>query len=239
MVYGLMTDAVGRPLSIQAYPGNTGDAATVSDQVDELRGCFGLDRVVLVGDQGMLTQICIEQLREHSGIGWISALRRNGLRRLVEDRSLQPSPFDHRQLAEITSPSFPGERLIICCNPLLAERLRVQRQQLLAATEKAFQRIVREVEHRTRKPLTAVEIARMVGRVENRFKVGTYFRTEIDDGVFRFAHRKDLLQRNAELGRAVRSTHQRTGRSSARVRGRAPLPKPVPSGTCVPFHEIG
>ena len=80
VVYGLMTDAAGRPLSIQAYPGDTGDAATVADQVDKLCGRFGLDRVVLVGDRGMLTQTCIEQLRQHPGIGWISALRSDGLR---------------------------------------------------------------------------------------------------------------------------------------------------------------
>ena len=199
VVYGLMTDAAGRPLSIQAYPGDTGDAATVSDQVDKLRGRFGWDRVVLVGDRGMLTQTCIERLRQHPGIGWISALRSDGLRRLVEDRSLQPSLFDERRLAAIASPSFPGERLVVCCNPLLAERRRTQRQRLLKATEEAFQRIVRELERRTRRPLTAVEIARKVGRVENRFKVGKYLRTEIDDGVFRFVRHPDTIQRDAEL----------------------------------------
>ena len=199
VVYGLMTDAAGRPLSIQAYPGDTGDAATVSDQVDKLRGRFGLDQVVLVGDRGMLTQTCIERGRQHPGIGWISALRSDGLRRLVEDRSLQPSLFDERRLAEIASPSFPGERLVVCCNPLLAERRRTQRQRLLKATEEAFQRIVRELERRTRRPLTAVEIARKVGRVENRFKVGKYLRTEIDDGVFRFVRHPDTIQRDAEL----------------------------------------
>ena len=122
VVCGLMTDAAGRPLSIQAYPGDTGDAATVPDQVDKLRGRFGLDRVVLVGDRGMLTQTCIERLRQHPGSGWISALRSDGLRRLVEDRSLQPARFDERRLAEIASPSFPGERLVGCCNPLRAEQ---------------------------------------------------------------------------------------------------------------------
>ena len=190
VVYGLMTDAAGRPLSIQAYPGDTGDAATVSDQVDKVRGRFGLDHVVLVGDRGMLTQTCIDRLRQHTGIEWISTLRRDGLRRLVEDRSLHPSLFDERRLAEIESPLFPGERLVVCCNPLLAERRRMQRRQLLSATEEAFQRIVREVERRTRQPLTAVEIAR---------KVGKYFRTEIDDGVFRCVRRQDALQRDAEL----------------------------------------
>ena len=239
VVYGLMTDAAGRPLSIQAYPGDTGDAATVSDQVDKLRGRFGLDQVVLVGDRGMLTQTCIERLRQHPGIGWISALRSDGLRRLVEDRSLQPSLFDERRLAEIASPSFPGERLVVCCNPLLAERRRTQRQRLLKATEEAFQRIVREVERRTRRPLTAVEIARKVGRVENRFKVGKYLRTEIDDGVFRFVRHPDTIQRDAELDGLYACAHQRTGGAAARTRSRAALPQPIPRGAGVPIHEVG
>ena len=236
VVYGLMTDAAGRPLSIQAYPGDTGDAATVADQVDKLCGRFGLDRVVLVGDRGMLTQTCIEQLRQHPGIGWISALRSDGLRRLVEDRSLQPSLFDERRLAEIESPSFPGERLVVCCNPLRAEQRRTQRQRLLKATEEAFQRIVREVQRRTRRPLTAVEIARKVGRVENRFKVGKYLRTEIDDGVFRFVRHQDAIQRDAELDGLYAV---RTSEPAARTRSRAVLPQPIPRGACVPIHEVG
>ena len=121
VVYGLMTDAAGRPLSIQAYPGDTGDAATVSDQVDKLRGRFGLDQVVLVGDRGMLTQTCIERGRQHPGIGWISALRSDGLRRLVEDRSLQPSLFDEVLLHGTQAAGFSrrkkGQRGLLDLDP--------------------------------------------------------------------------------------------------------------------------
>jgi hypothetical protein len=119
IVYGLLTDAAGRPVAVEVYAGNTSDPKTVPDQVQKLRGRFGLERVVLVGDRGMLTQTQIDGLRAEPGLGWISALRSASIRKLLKDGPLQRSLFDTVNLAEIRSPDFPGERLFACYNPLL------------------------------------------------------------------------------------------------------------------------
>jgi transposase len=118
ILYGLLTDEAGRPVAIEVYPGNTGDPTTVAEQVDKLRGRFGLARVVIVGDRGMLTQAQINRLKEHPGLGWISSLRSEAIRSLVDKGYLQRSLFDETDLAEIRSPDFPGERLMACFNPL-------------------------------------------------------------------------------------------------------------------------
>ena len=199
VVYGLLADRQGRPLAVQAYPGNTADPTTVPDQVQTLRKRFGLQRVVLVGDRGMLTDTQIETLRQHPGLGWVSALRHHDIRRLAEDKSVQMSLFDTRNLAEIRSPLYPGERLIVCCNPALAERRRNQREALLAATEEALGRIRREVLRRTKKPLAATDIAEKVGRVKQGYKVGKHFQTEIAAGHFEFQRDAHSIEREASL----------------------------------------
>src|SRR5437588_11559414 len=135
IVYGTLTDADGRPVAVQVYPGNTGDPATVPDRVEALTKRFGLSRVVLVGDRGMLTQTQIDVLKKHPGLGWISALRSGSIRRLLADGLLVRADLESERLAVITAPDFPGERLVACYNPLLAERRRRKRQELLAATE--------------------------------------------------------------------------------------------------------
>ena len=117
VVYGLLADRQGRPLAVRAYPGNTADPVTVPDQVQTLREQFGLQRLVLVGDRGMLTQTQIETLRKYPGLGWISALRHCDICRLAEEQTVQMSLFDERNLAEVSSPLYPGERLIVCCKP--------------------------------------------------------------------------------------------------------------------------
>jgi len=133
----------GRPVAIEVYPGHTGDPTTVPDQVEKLRPRFGLSRVVLVGDRGMLTEAEIAQLREHPGLGWISALRGPAIRQLVESGSLPLSLFEETNLAEIRSAEYPGERLVACFHPLLAEERRRKREERLAATEKELARIAR------------------------------------------------------------------------------------------------
>ena len=199
VVYGLLADRQGRPLAVQAYPGNTADPTTVPHQVQTLRERFGLQRVVLVGDRGMLTDTQIETLRQHPGLGWVSALRHHDIRRLAEDKSVQMSLFDTRNLAEIRSPLYPGERLIVCCNPALAERRRNKREALLAATEEALERIRREVLRRTKKPLAATDIAEKVGRVKQGYKVGKHFQTEIAAGHFEFQRDPHTIEREASL----------------------------------------
>ncbi len=199
IVYGLMTDRAGRPVAVQVYPGNTGDPTTVPDQVEKLRVRFKLSRAVLVGDRGMLTQARIRELKKHPDLGWISALRSGSIRALLKEGSLHASLFDERNLAEIESPEFPGERLVACFNPDLAERRRRKRDELLAATERALTRIAAAVARRTRKPLTKDEIGVKVGKVINRFKMAKHFTWTIEDGAFDWSRREDAIREEAAL----------------------------------------
>jgi transposase len=193
IVYGVLTDREGRPIAVEVYPGNTGDPATVGDQVNKLRDRFGISRVVLVGDRGMLTQTQIEKLKAYPQLGWISALRSASIRKLVENEELQLSLFDRQDLAEIASDEFPGERLVACFNPLLADERARKRKALLSATEEKLRKIAGEVDRRTRKPLLKDEIALKVGKVINRHKVGKHFRLHIQDGVIRTSEPKKRL----------------------------------------------
>ena len=199
VVYGVLTDAQGRPIALQVYPGNTADPTTVPDQVHKLREKFALEQVVLVGDRGMLTQTQIDKLKQYPGLGWISALRSSAIRDLVQAGTLQLSLFDEQNLAEISSPEFAGERLIACYNPLLAEERTRKREELLKATEKALERIARQVSRRTKKPLTAAEIGKKAGAVVNRFKMGKHMELTIKDGAFGYARRSQNIEREAAL----------------------------------------
>jgi len=199
IAYGLLADREGRPISVDVYEGNTGDPTTVPDQVDKLRRRFGLSRVVLVGDRGMLTDTQIETLRKHRGLGWISALRSEAIRGLVDGGALQLSLFDEQNLAEIASADFPGERLMACHNPLLAEDRKRTRQELLDETEKRLKKIVAEVRRRTKKPLKADEIGVKVGRVINHYKVGKHFKLTIEDHRFDFERNEPSISREADL----------------------------------------
>src|SRR3954466_12813036 len=158
IVYGTLTDADGRPVAVQVYPGNTGDPKTVPDQVESLTKRFGLSRVVLVGDRGMLTQTQIDVLKKHPGLGWISALRSGSIRRLLADGHLIRNALETQRLAEITAPEFPGERLVACYNPQLAEQRRQKRQDLLAATETELETLCTQVARPTGPTETASEI---------------------------------------------------------------------------------
>ncbi len=199
IVYGVMTDAQGRPIAVEVYPGNTGDPTTVADQVEKLRQQFGLSRVVLVGDRGMLTQPQIDKIKKHPGLGWITALRSAAIRDLVEQGALQLSLLDQKNLAEMASPDYPGERLMACYNPLLEEQRGRKRRELLEATEKGLAKIVKEVARRTQKPLKEAEIALKVGKVLGRYKVGKHFHCSIGEGSFQWARREDAIEQEAQL----------------------------------------
>lgn len=199
IVYGLLTDAQGRPVALDVYPGNTADPATVPDQVDKLRERFALSRVVLVGDRGLLTQTQIETLRDYPGLGWISALRSEAIQELLARGRLHRSRFDRKDLAEIRSPDFPGERLIACYNPLLAEQRQQKRQRLLEATEVDLRRLEAEVRRRTKKPLPAAAIGLKAGKVMGRYKMAKHFRLEIADGHFGWARDAVAIQREEQL----------------------------------------
>lgn len=199
IVYGLLTDADGRPVAVDVYPGNTADPTTVPDQVDKLRGRFGLQRVVLAGDRGMLTDTQIDHLKKHPGLGWISALRSQAIRELIADEHLQPSLFDETHLAEIRSPEFPQERLIACYNPLLAEQRRRKRDALLAKTEEKLTALAQEVQRRTHRPLTQTEIALKAGRKIHRWKMAKHFTLSIADGVFRWSRKTESIAAEEQL----------------------------------------
>jgi len=199
IVYGVLTDRQGRPVAVDVYPGNTGDPTTVPDQVEKLRDRFDLPRVTLVGDRGMLTNKQIETLKQHPGLGWISALRSGAIRKLMEQEAIQMSLFDRQNLAEISSPDYPGERLVVCFNPLLADERRRKREDLLAVTEKELERIAKEAARRTNKLLTKEEIGIKVGKVINRYKVGKHFHLKIEEGTFGWERNEESIVSETSL----------------------------------------
>lgn len=199
IVYGVLTDRDGRPVAVSVYPGNTADPTTVRDQVERLRARFGLVRLVLVGDRGMLTQPQIDTLKGAPGLGWISALTSVAIRKLVTQGALQLSLFDHQHLAEISSPDFPGERLMACYNPVLAQERSRKRQALLEATEQGLTKLAREVARRTKKPLAGSAIGLKAGKILERHKVGKHYQLTIGDGTFQWIRRDDAIAAEAKL----------------------------------------
>jgi len=198
IVYGALTDADGRPVAVQVFPGNTGDPKTVPDQVETLTKRFGLSRVVLVGDRGMLTQTQINVLKQHPGLGWISALRSGSIRRLLDDGLLVKTALESERLAEITSPEFPGERLMACYNPQLAEQRRGKRQELLAATEKELSTLAASVAKSANHPETAAEIGVRAGKIINHYRMAKHFTLTIRDGHLGWVRKANAIT-NEEL----------------------------------------
>ena len=199
IVYGTLADGEGRPISVQVYPGDTADPVTVPDQVQKLREHFGLKRVVLVGDRGMLTQTQIEVLRQYPGLGWITALRAPAIRQLLSKGFLQRSLFDVQNLAEISSPDFPDERLIACYNPILAEERRRKRNELLEATEAGLKKIQRQIERRTKTPFSEGEIGVKVGKVLNAYKVGKHFEITLATNTLSWTRRSEQILQEEQL----------------------------------------
>jgi transposase len=216
IVYGALTDADGRPVAVQVYAGNTGDPTTVPDQVETLTKRFGLSRVVLVGDRGMLTQTQIDVLKKHPGLGWISALRSGAIRGLLADGHLIRKDLEAERLAEITSPEFPGERLVACYNPLLAEQRRQKRQDLLAATQAELEAVAACVTRPADRPETAAEIGVRAGKIINHYKMAKHFTLMIRDGHLGWARKEDAIK-NEELldGIYVIRTSEPAGRLTA------------------------
>jgi hypothetical protein len=200
IVYGTLTDADGRPVAVQVYPGNTGDPKTVPDQVEALTKRFGLSRVVLVGDRGMLTRTQIDGLKKHPGLGWISALRSGAIRRLLAEGHLVRQDLEAERLAEIFSPDFPGERLVACYNPQLAEQRRQKRQDLLAATQAELEALAASVAHPAGAgpPETAAAIGVRAGKIINHYKMAKHFTLTIRDGQLGWARKEEAIK-NEEL----------------------------------------
>jgi transposase len=189
IVYGLLCAPDGCPVAIEVFDGNTGDPTTLAPQIDKLRQRFGLDHVVLVGDRGMITEARITEDIRSAGLDWITALRGPAIKDLLNSGALQLTLFDQRDMASITSPDYPGERLVVCRNPdLAAERTR-KREELLAATENDLAVIKARVGRR-RNPLRGTaEIALAVGEVLNTHKMKKHFDLNITDDALSFARK--------------------------------------------------
>jgi Transposase DDE domain len=199
IVYGLLTSPEGIPVAIEVFAGNTGDPKTVASQVTKVKDRFGITKVVLVGDRGMLTAARLREDVRPEGLDWITALRAPQVKKLVRDGDLQLTLFDVQDLAEITSPDFPGERLVACMNPFLeAERAR-KRESLLAATEADLAKIAAACA-RARRPLRGRDtIAVRADRILNRRKVGKHFTIAITDDSFSYARNQDSVTAEAKL----------------------------------------
>jgi hypothetical protein len=195
--YGLLTSRTGCPVAISVYEGNTGDAKTLMPQVVKLREEFGLERVVLVGDRGMISHKAIQELRELEGLSWITALKSTQIRSLVEGETLQLGLFDERNLVELSHPDYPGERLIACRNPELAKLRGHKRRALLDATQRELEKVRTQV---ARGKLEAeADIGVRVGRVLNKYKVGKHFTLEITEKRFDFHLLDDQIAAEAAL----------------------------------------
>ena len=198
IVYGLLCAADGCPVAVEVFEGNTADPMTLSAQIDKLKERFGLSRVVLVGDRGMITSARIRDELRPAGLDWITALRAPQIRALVDAGAFQLSLFDERDLAEITAPDFPGERLVVCRNPLLAEERTRKREDLLHATEAALTKLADQIARGTG-PTGQDKIARGVGRIENRYKLAKLFDIPVAEDGFTFGRNHARIADEARL----------------------------------------
>lgn len=200
IIFGLLTDSEGCPVAVEVFEGNTGDPTTVASQVNKLRQRFRLKQVILVGDRGMLTSARIrEDLQPQEGLQWISALKSVQIQQLVQGGALQLSLFDQHDLVEIQHPSFPGERLIACRNPLLAEERSRKRNELLEATEKQLKKIVAATQRKKRPLRGRKEIGLAVGKILGRYKMGKHFSLFIEEDGFRCERKQGNIEREATL----------------------------------------
>lgn len=199
IVYGLLCDRDGRPIAIEVFEGDTGDPSTLTAQVDKLKQRFGLKHVVLVGDRGMITAARIRQDIKPAGFDWITSLRAPQIQELAETGPLQLSLFDERDLAEITAPDYPGERLIVCRNPDLARERARKRQDLLSATERDLSRIAAQVRRRHAPLRGKAAIGLAVGAVIDAHKMAKHFALEISDHSFAYSRKPDSIERETRL----------------------------------------
>jgi DDE family transposase len=199
IVYGLLCAPDGCPVAIEVFEGDTADPRTLGAQIDKIKARFALKHVVLVGDRGMITQARLDGEIAPAGLDWITAMRAPAIRALVEAGALQMSLFDERDMAAITSPDYPGERLIVCRNPDLARERTRKRLDLLAATEHDLAAIAAAVS-RARKPLHGkAEIALKVGAIINRYKMAKHFELDIGETSFAFHRNADAIAAEAAL----------------------------------------
>jgi len=195
--YGLLTDARGCPVAVAVHEGNVTDGKTLMPAVQRLREDFGVEQLVMVGDRGMISSKAIAELREIDGVDWITALKTVSIRALVEQGQLQLGLFDERNLIELSSPEYPGERLVACRNPELAKLRAHKREDLLAATERNLDKIKARVD--AGKLTGADEIGLRVGRVVNQYKVAKHFELDISERGFTYTRKRDAIAAEATL----------------------------------------
>jgi Transposase DDE domain len=200
IVFGLLGNRAGCPVAVEVFDGNTADPMTVAPQIAKLRQRFGLSRMVLVGDRGLLTEARIrDELQPVAGLDWITALRSSAIQPLVSTGALQLSLFDQRDLAQITSPDYPGERLVVCNNPLLAAERARKRADLLHATERELEKIVTATQRPKRRLKGQDKIGLRVGRVLQRFKMGKHFQVIITEAEFTYGRDEERIAQEAAL----------------------------------------
>jgi len=199
IVYGLLCAADGSPVAVEVFEGNTADPMTIATQISKIQERFGLSRVVMVGDRGMITQARIDEDLKPAGLDWITALRSSSIRGLLDGGAFQLDLFDERDMAAITSPDYPDERLMVCRNPELARRRAKKREDLLAATERDLA-VIRDRVQRARAPLRGkAEIGLKVGEVLNRHKMAKHFELTIGENSFSFHRKADAIAEEAAL----------------------------------------
>jgi transposase len=195
--YGLLTDARGCPVAVSVHAGNVADSLTLMPELKRLRKDFGIERLVMVGDRGMISSKAIAELRETDGIAWITALKSVSIRALIEQGHLQLDLFDERNLLELSSPDYPGERLVACRNPQLAKLRTHKREELLAATEAHLDKIKARVD--AGKLAGQDEIGLRVGKVINQYKMAKHFELAIGDSTFTYARKSEAIAAEAAL----------------------------------------
>ena len=194
---GLLADEDGRPVAVRAYPGNTADPSTVQDQLRKLKDEFGLDLVLFVGDRGMATQTQIDKFMEQGGVEWITALKSGAIRKLKSQGRLQLGLFDERNLFELKSPDYPGERLVACRNPELAEHRSRKRKELIAATKVELEKVKGMVKRG--RLVDAGKIGVRVGRVINKYKMSKHFEVDVAKGELRYRVIQSKVKAEAAL----------------------------------------
>ena len=195
--YGLLTDARGCPVAVSVHEGNTADSRTFMPAVQKLRADFGIEQMVMVGDRGMVSNKAIDEMRETDGIGWITALKSVSIRALVEQGQLQMDLFDERNLLELSSPEYPGERLVACRNEALAKLRAHKREALLAATERNLDKILVRVDKGKLKGQDLIGVR--VGKIINQYKVAKHFDLTIADTALSWARKQDSIVSEAAL----------------------------------------
>lgn len=199
IIFGLLCNAAGCPIAVEVFEGNVNDSKTLTPLIEKVRHRFGIQQVVLVGDRGVLTSAQIEKIKEVEGIDWITALRAPQIKELMEQEYLQLSLFDERDLGEIQSPDYPGERLIACRNPFLATERATTRGALLEATEKELDKIVTATTRQSRPLKGAGVIGLRVGKVMNRYKMAKHFHIQITENSLSYSRNKETIETEAKL----------------------------------------